>query len=71
MDKVGGEKFLSNKKIRLSDLVWQDSIIRDRTIEDCEISRPMVVNDSGWFQASIKSFDHSVEGRADSLIGTV
>ena len=44
---VGGTRFLSNRKIRLVDLVGQDSVIRDRTLEDCEIHGPMVVTSTG------------------------
>jgi hypothetical protein len=46
-DSVGGDHFYSNKKIRLADLVGHDSIIRNRTLEDCEIHGPMVMMSTG------------------------
>jgi len=79
MDKVGGEKFLSNKKIRLSDLVGQDSIVRDRTIEDCEISGPMVVMSTGegvglfhnckWNGESDAIFIRAAEPKVGGVVG--
>jgi hypothetical protein len=78
-DKVGGERFLSQKKIRLSDLVGQDSIIRDRTFEDCEINGPMVVMSTGqgvggfhkctWNGESDPVFIRAAEPRVGGVVG--
>jgi len=47
MDNAGNDAYVARKRIRLGDLVEHDSIIRNRTLEDCEVHGPMVVMSTG------------------------